>query len=306
MLTIATQEWSWYVEYSSPHHGYMYAIRRYIYSGETPYQKVDLVDTHTYGRCLILDGRIQSTEFDEHIYHEALIHPGMVLHPGPKRVLVMGGGEGAVLREICRHPKVEQVVMVDIDEAVVELCREHLPQWHQGFFDDSRVELLHMDARRYLAETEQRFDVIFSDLTEPEDDGPSSLLFTRQFYTLVKNRLNSGGLLVVQGGCFSLDQLEAHAAIRNTLQACFDSVYSYHTFIASFDANWGFLIAGENVAPLGMNDCEIDRRLVALSAPLKFYDGETHQGMFRVPKDLREALQQDETIIDDDKPLSIY
>ncbi len=294
------------MEYTSAHHGYMYAVRRYIYSGETPYQRVDLVDTFTFGRCLILDGRIQSAEFDEHIYHEALIHPGMLLHAAPKRILVMGGGEGAVLREICRHPGVEKVVMVDIDREVVELCREYLPKWHQNYFADRRVELLHQDARRYLEETEHRFDVIYSDLTEPEEDGPSRMLFTRQFYELVKSRLNKGGLLAVQAGCFSMEQLEAHAAIRNTLSQCFDRLSSYHTFIPSFNANWGFLLASDNLEPLAMSESDIDRRLAGLSAPLKFYDGETHQGMFRIPKEIRSALASSSKIISDDEPLSIY
>ncbi|HOL17702.1 MAG TPA: polyamine aminopropyltransferase [Bacillota bacterium] len=303
---MATQEWNWYVEYTSPHHGYMYAVRRHIYSGETPYQRVDLIDTFIFGRCLILDGRIQSAAVDEHIYHEALIHPALVLHRNPKRALVMGGGEGAVLRELCRHPGLEQVVMVDIDREVVELCRKHLPGWHGNCFDDPRVEVLHMDARRYLEDTKHRYDLIYSDLTEPEEEGPSRLLFTRQFFELVKNRLAPGGILTVQAGCFSIDLLEAHASIRKTLQQCFASVFSYHTYIPSFNANWGFLLASEHLDPLGVSAAEIDRRLDNLISPLKFYDGETHHGMFRVPKDIRSALAQDGKVIDDDEPLSLY
>jgi spermidine synthase len=219
---------------------------------------------------------------------------------------VMGGGEGAVLREICRYPGIEKVVMVDIDREVVELCREYLPQWHQNYFEDPRVELLHMDARRYLEETEHRFDVIYSDLTEPEEEGPSRMLFTRQFYDLVKSRLAPGGILAVQAGCFSMELLEAHAAIRNTLSRCFDSVCSYHAFIPSFNANWGFLLASEHLDPLGIREEDIDRRLAGLAVPLKFYDGETHQGMFRIPKEIRSALASSNKIISDDEPLDIY
>lgn len=163
-----------------------------------------------------------------------------------------------------------------------------------------------MDARRYLEETEQRFDLIYSDLTEPEEEGPSRMLFTRQFYELVESRLTPGGILAVQAGCFSMELLEAHAAIRNTLSRCFSHVHSYHTFIPSFNANWGFLLASNHLDPKGLSEEDIDRRLAGLNAPLKFYDGETHHGMFRVPKEIRVALAQSDTVISDDETLSIY
>ena len=303
---MASREWKWYIEYSSPFHGYLYAIKKYLYSGETAFQQVDIVDTFTYGKCLILDGKTQSAEFDEYIYHEALIHPAAVLHADPRQVLIMGGGEGAVLRELCRYPGVERIVMVDIDREVVELCRKHLPQWHRGCFEDSRVELLHVDARRYLEETNRRFDIIYSDLTEPAEEGPSHRLFTRQFYPLVKSRLKAGGILAVQAGGFSLDYLGVHAAIRNTLKLCFRNVRSYHTFIPSFDCEWGFIIAAEEKDPRSLAEEAIDRRLGGIAAQLKFYDGETHRGMFRVAKDIRRALEEDQTVIDDDHPLPIF
>lgn len=297
-------EWNWYIEYSSDYHGYLYAIRKYLFSGETPFQKVDIVDTFTYGRLLILDGKTQSAEFDEYIYHEALVHPAMVMHDGPKQIMVMGGGEGAVLREICRYKKVEQVVMVDIDSKVVEMCREHLPEWHQDSFDDSRVELLHMDARRYLEETDRKFDIIFSDLTEPAEEGPSKLLFTHEFYDMAKTKLNPGGILAVQSGGFSLDYLSIHSAIRNTLELCFSTVRSYHTFIPSFDCSWGYIIACEDSSRLCLKREDVDRKLKDTAGQLRFYDGETHEGMFCIPKDIRKALRDDQTIIEDGKPVS--
>ncbi len=298
---MAPAEWNWYIEYSSDYHGYLYAIRKYLFSEETPFQKVDIVDTFTYGRLLILDGKTQSAEFDEHIYHEALVHPAMIMHPQPESILVMGGGEGAVLREICRYIEVKKIVMVDIDSKVVEMCREHLPEWHQGSFDDQRVELLHMDARRYLEEGDQTFDIIFSDLTEPYEEGPSRLLFTVEFYRMLKARLKPGGILAVQSGGFSLDYLNIHAAVRNTLELCFDAVRSYHTFIPSFDCSWGYIIACEDESIFNVNRKMVDQRLSKISDQLKFYDGETHEGMFCIPKDIRRALHDDQVIIEDGK-----
>ena len=301
---MAPIEWNWYIEYSSDYHGYLYAIKKNLFSDETPFQRVDIVDTFTYGRLLILDGKTQSAEFDEHIYHEALVHPAAVIHPKPKKVMVMGGGEGAVLRELCRYPQVEEIVMVDIDSKVVEMCREHLPEWHQGSFEDSRVELLHMDARRYLEETDKKFDIIFSDLTEPAEEGPSKMLFTREFYNMIKTKLNPKGILAVQAGGFSLDYLSIHAAIKNTLELAFKDVRSYHTFIPSFDCSWGYILASDDADLTSPDRDEVDRRLDELGGQLKFYDGETHEGMFCIPKDIRKALQEDATTIEDGKPVN--
>jgi spermidine synthase len=301
---VAPLEWNWYIEYSSDYHGYLYAIKKSLFSGETPFQRVDIVDTFTYGRLLILDGKTQSAEFDEHIYHEALVHPAMVMHHDPKTIMVMGGGEGSVLRELCRYSGVEEIVMVDIDGTVVEMCREHLPEWHRGSFEDSRVDLLHMDARQYLEETDRKFDIIVSDLTEPAEEGPSKLLFTREFYNMVKTKLKPGGILAVQSGGFSLDYLSIHAAIRNTIKFAFSTVRSYHTFIPSFDCSWGYIIACEDDSIFNLDRKEVDRRLGGIADQLRFYDGETHEGMFCIPKDIRKALRDDQTTIEDGKPVS--
>lgn len=301
---LSLTEWNWYIEYSSDYHGYLYAIKKNLFSGETPFQRVDIVDTFTYGRLLIIDGKTQSAEFDEYIYHEALVHPALAMHPDPKKIFIMGGGEGAALREVCRYKDIEQIIMVDIDETVVEMCREHLPEWHQNSFEDDRVRLFYMDARSYLEETDHSFDIIYSDLTEPVEEGPSRLLFTREFYNMVKTKLNSGGILVVQSGGFSLDYLSIHGAIKNTLEGSFSTVRSYHTFIPSFDCSWGFIMACEDAGLPNIGRETIDERLKDIADQLKFYDGETHEGMFCIPKDIRRALTDDQTIIEDGKPVS--
>src|SRR5262245_47815335 len=121
-----------------------------LHTRQTRFQKLEIADTVSYGRALFLDDKIQSSESDEFVYHEALVHPALVLHPQPRSVLVVGGGEGATLREALRHRTVERAVMVDIDDQAVEACRQYLGAWHQGAFDDSRTELLHADARGWL------------------------------------------------------------------------------------------------------------------------------------------------------------
>jgi spermidine synthase len=298
-------EWNWFIEYTTEHHGTMYVIKENLFGGETPFQKVDIIDTYTYGRILIINGKSQSAEHDEHMYHEALIHPAANMHPDPKSVMIMGGGEGAVVRELCRYRGIEEIVMVDIDSKVVEMCREHLPEWSAGAFDDSRVELLHEDARKYLEETDRKFDIIYSDLSEPVEDSPSRMLFTRECYEIVKSRLNPGGIVAVQAGDLSPNYLNVHAAIRNTLGLCFKSVRSYHNFVPSFNCAWSYLIASDKKDRLYVSGKDIDKRLEPVASGLKFYDGVTHEGMFCLPKDIRKALDDDKTIIVDNELLEI-
>jgi spermidine synthase len=285
----------------------MHGVERFVYCGKTQFQEVEIADLPVYGRCLILDGKIQSAEHDEYIYHEALVHPAMALHPAPRRVLVVGGAEGAMLREILRYPSVEQVVMVDIDKEIVELCLQYLPAWHRESFTSPKVKCLYMDARRYLEETSEMFDLIFMDLTEPLEAGPSYLLFTRQFYRTVAARLREGGIIALQAGSFNPRLIYCHAAICRTLETAFSLVRSYSAYIPSYDGAWGFVLASQLHDPLSMSVAEVDRRLTERGVnDLRFYDGETHQGMFSLPKDVRQAKLTEQRIIEDDQPLTTY
>src|SRR5438552_6007724 len=177
----------------------MHAIARTIVEAQTKFQHVEILQTAAYGKTLVLDGRIQSSQADEFIYHDALVHPGMLTTEGPPRTaLVIGGGEGATLREVLRYPSITRAVMVDIDGEVVDLCRRHLPEMHQGAFEDRRAEVRHEDARGYLEKTADRFDFITIDLVEPLEEGPACMLFTREFYTLVRDPLTPGGPMTMQ------------------------------------------------------------------------------------------------------------
>jgi len=285
----------------------MHGVDKYVFSGKTAFQEVEIIDTEFFGRCLVLDGKIQSAQFDEHIYHETLIHPAMLLHNEPKKVFVAGGGEGAVLREILKHPSVERLVMVDIDQEAVSLCREYLPQWSQGAFDNAKVEVLHMDARKYLEDNPEKWDVIFLDLPEPLDDSPCYLLFTTEFYKIVSDRLLSGGHLALQADNLNPRLFQCHAAIYNTLKHHFKIVESYGTYIPSFDTKWGFIFASQQTAAVGFNAAKIDRILQDRDiTDLRFYDGVTHTALFSLTKDIRSLRSRDRRIIEDNNPLFIY
>src|SRR5205823_12274239 len=196
---ISPQAYKWFFEPTTAVEGHMHAIKRTIVELQTKFQHAEIMETLAYGKLLVLDGRIQSSQAEDFIYHEALVHPGMLAcDRAPESGLVIGGGEGATLREVLRYPSVRRAVMVDIDAEVVALCREHLPEMHQGAFEDPRTELRHEDARAYLERTDERFDLIVVDLVEPLEEGPACMLFTGEFYMLVRERLSPKGVMTMQ------------------------------------------------------------------------------------------------------------
>jgi spermidine synthase len=244
---------------------------------------------------------------DEFIYHESIIHPAMLCHPEPRRVFVVGGGEGAPVREILKHRSVESVLMVDIDSEVVDLCRRHLPEMSAGAFEDKRVRVEFMDARAFLESSDQTFDIIIIDISEPIEEGPAYLLFTQEFYKIVFDRLTEHGALAVQAGTISLAGLECFATVHATLKSVFPVVAPYFADIPSFGRPWGFLFAGKGRHPAAFSREEIDRKIrETVHGDLRYYDGETHAMAFSLPKHVREQLAAEKRIIEDNHPLFAF
>ena len=297
----------WFRDVINPDFVQLHRIRETVYSGKTKFQSAEVIDTNAFGRCLVLDQKVQSAEMDEFIYHEALVHPALVAHPNPRMVFVAGGGEGSTVREVLRYSSVEKVVMIDIDQEVVDICHRFLPLMHQGAFDDNRLELVHADAREYLANSEQQFDVIIIDLSEPVEEGPSYLLYTREFYSLVRDRLTPNGVIAIQSGSCSLGDLDVFVAINNTLQSVFPLVFPYQAFVPSFGGLWGFVLAWQQLGPATLTLEEVDKRILSqVSGKLRFYDGITHHGMFYLPLYIRQELSQGNSIITDQNPLFLH
>jgi spermidine synthase len=285
----------------------LHRLEEVLYTGETKYQSARIVRSSSFGKCLVLDGKIQSSEVDEYIYHEALVQPAMMAHPRPETVFIAGGGEGATLREVLYHHTVKRAVMVDIDEQVIALCRQYLPDHSRGAFEDNRLELYHTDARRYLAESGDRFDVIIIDLPDPIEEGPAYLLYTREFYRIVNDRLAEDGIMAVQAGSAALNELLNLTAVYNTLQSIFPIAVPYATYMPSFGGPWGFCIASRKYDPSRLSPADVDERIAERSlADLKFYDGLTHQGMFSLPRYIRDAAASQTRVITDDDPLYLY
>jgi spermidine synthase len=294
-------------DHISPDLTVLHNTKERIYSGRSKFQSVDIINTGSFGICLVLDGKIQSSEVDEFIYHEALVHPAMLTHPRPERVFIAGGGEGATLREVLAHKTVKRAVMVDIDEEVVSLCRRFLPSWHQQAFDDPRTELHFADARKYLEESRDKFDVIIIDLVDPLEQGPARLLYTQEFYRIVKQKLGRDGIMSVQAEPSEWRNLDNFTAIVNTLRNVFPLTRPYQAHIPSFLSLWGFVAASQSLDPSELTPEEIDARISKrISKKLKSYDGLTHQAMFTIPKHIRQQLAASKRIISDKQPISAY
>lgn len=297
---------TWFMEFVTPDTIQQFAVKDVLYFGQSKFQKVEVIETVSFGKCLVLDGKIQSCETDEFIYHEALVHPPMILHPNPETVFIAGGGEGATLREVLAHKTVRKVVMVDIDVEVIDICKRLLPAHHQGSFDDPRVELLHMDAKEYLAETKERFDVIIIDLSEPIEGGPAYLLYTQKFYEMLKSKLSDNATFALQSGSTALGVTDVYTAINNTLKTAFSIVAPYEANVPSFGTTWGFSLASLKFDPLQLSPDEVDRRIAdRVSKTLRFYDGHTHQGLFFIPKYLRDEMARETRVITEDNPVFI-
>lgn len=302
-----SQSYKWFFETTTAFEGHMHAIARTIVEAQTKFQHVEILQTAAYGKTLVLDGRIQSSQGDEFIYHEALVHPGMLTTAdAPRNALVIGGGEGATLREILRYPSITRAVMVDIDGEVVELCKTHLPEMHRGAFDDPRSEIRHEDARAYLEKTEDRFDFITVDLVEPLEEGPACMLFTQEFYTLVRDRLTPGGTMTMQAGMTKLGELAFFTSIHRTLREVFPVVAAYQSFVSCFGTPWGFILASKKVDP-ARHDAQAVDQLIAerLKGSLEYWDGVTHQHAFSLPKFIRKAIAKQTRIVTDANPLIV-
>ena len=295
---------NWFAESVSPDLAVLLRLRAVLFSGTTAYQKVEVLDSEVFGRSLVLDGKTQSTESDEFIYHESLVHPAMLFHPEPKTVFIGGGGEGGTLREVLAHRSVESATMIDLDREVVELCRAHLPGHHQGSFDDPRVTLRHEDARAFLQSGGDGYDVIILDLVDPLEEGTAYLLYTDEFYRIAKARLNPGGVLVTQSGPAGLpNHQECFTTIYHTLSDVFTHTAAAQVHVPAFQTLWGFTIASD--APLTQQpESELNAAISGrISMPLRHYDGETHRGMFALPMFLRVGIEGETRINRDDHPV---
>jgi len=255
-----------------------------LYSKQSKYQLVEIVETERWGKTLVLDGCMMTTEKDEFVYHEMLTHPAMVSHPAPKSVCVVGGGDGGTVREVLRHPSVERVVLAEIDGDVIDVCRKYFPD-HTSKLDDPRVDIQVGDGFEYLKNHQGEFDIILSDSTDPI--GPGEVLFTQEYFALTKRALCEGGVLVTQSHS-PWDPDSRLRNIRDVLLHNFSQAHWYGAVIPTYPYGWwSFFFASDKVHPLESARIE---RMQEITQNSKYYTPAVHEAAFAVPAFLAREL----------------
>lgn len=296
----------WFVEFFTPGELHAHRALKVLETSSTAFQEAALLKTHTFGKVLVLDGETQSSQYDEAFYHESLVCPALLAHPAPEKALILGGGEGATARDILNCRRVELVVMADIDYNILRFAEKHLDTWHRGAFSDPRLRLLAQDAAKVVRGSAHKFDLVYSDLPSPIEGGPAYKLYTLEFYRELKKVLAPGGIFTTQAGPGTPLQFSLHPAIFNTLKKVFRFVGSYSAFIPSYDMPWTFLYCTDNpaAAPDRLRDGALDRAAASrLKRPLKFSDGQTITGAFRLPRYYRDRIAASRAVITGARPM---
>lgn len=255
---------------------------------KTDHQHLIIFQNEHFGRVMALDGVIQLTEADEAAYHEMMAHVPLIAHGNPKNVLIIGGGDGGVLREVLRHSTIEKVVLVEIDGSVVEQAKQHLPSISKGAFDDPRLELRIQDGIEYVATTDILFDVIICDSTDPI--GPGKVLFTREFYGMCKKALTEKGIFVNQNGVPFLQKDEFLETLQNRRVHFKDAGY-YVTIVPTYIG--GFMALGwssDCTEYRALSEKKIRERLAQIPGEMKYYNPQIHKAAFALPQFMLEQL----------------
>eukprot|EP00189_Rhodosorus_marinus_P011875 CAMPEP_0184740456 /NCGR_PEP_ID=MMETSP0315-20130426/3476_1 /TAXON_ID=101924 /ORGANISM="Rhodosorus marinus, Strain UTEX LB 2760" /LENGTH=302 /DNA_ID=CAMNT_0027210143 /DNA_START=129 /DNA_END=1037 /DNA_ORIENTATION=+ len=290
----------WITEHLTPYGTVSHGVKQLYASKQTKYQSMIIADIGPYGKALVLDGRIQTTTGDEYLYHEPIIHLPSLLHGRPKKVLILGGADLGAAREALKWKTVEEVVVIDIDGDVVELCAKHLPEIAQDSADDERCKLIIGDALKYIDETDEKYDVIIGDLTDPIENSPSIELFTRSFYEKIKQCLNESGVYVTQAGTISLQEEKVFPRVANTLKTLFKEVVPFSSFIPTYGTPLGFLVSSDSKLVINLTPDEIDEKLDSNlhkgRETLRFLDGTSFLGLFGLPANVRSSIQSESIV----------
>ena len=270
--------------------GQFFAVDEILYERKTEHFELVIFRNREFGRVLALDGVVQTTERDEFIYHEMLTHVPLLAHGAAKRVLIIGGGDGGMLREVCRHSSVEHVTLVEIDPQVVELSKEYLPEHSQGAFDDSRLRLVFQDGLDYVRESPERFDVIISDSTDPI--GPGETLFRSEFYEGCHRCLADGGVLVTQNGV-AFEQLQEVTTTARRMTKSFRDWTFYAAAVPTYVGGiMMFAWASDEPSLRSIAREVLSERLAESGVTTRYYTPEVHRAAFALPRYVLDAISQ--------------
>jgi len=255
-------------------------IKKQIYSGKSKFQNFFIFDTKEFDRILILDGLVQLSTRHEHVYHEMLVHPAFLYHPNPKKVLIIGGGDGGVLREVVRYKTVEEIFLVDIDEKVIEVSKKYLPSVSQGAFNDKRLKIFAEDALQFVKNYKNYFDIIIDDLTDPT--GPSLALWKSAFYRDIRRALKEDGV-----ASFQTAYLKERFArrTRKKLKKIFPSFKIHKAFVGCFPFDeHTFSVGSPKINFDKVSLRTIKARYKKLKIKTKYYSPEIHFASRVIPE----------------------
>lgn len=287
-LTSLCADSNWYEETLYPEWQQRVKMDHVIQLENTELQDLAIFENNRFGRVLALDGVIQCTQADEFVYHEMMAHIPLIAHGQAEKVLIIGGGDGGMLREVTRHKNLKKIVLVEIDHSVIDFSKKYLPMLSQGAFDDPRLELVIADGSQFVKNTNERFDVIICDSTDPI--GPAQVLFTQEFYADCKNILNPHGIFVNQNGVPFLQVDE----LKDTYQRRKSSFADTSFYIAPVPTYvGGFMAFGWATDDFSYRDIPLEvleKRIGALGGELKYYNAEIHKASFALPNFIKREI----------------
>jgi spermidine synthase len=281
-------EGDWFFETEKLGYAQGVRITGRVFETQTKFQHLEIVDTEYLGRVLILDGALQTSDRDEFMYHEMLVHPPLFTHQAPSRVLVVGGGDGGALRHVLQHTEVVEATQVEIDEGVVDACTTYMPNLSDGAFNNPRARLIIGDGVEYMRQNPGQFDVVIIDSTDPV--GPAVELFEAPFYQNVARSLADDGLMVAQSSSPLYMREELQSQVQH-MRRVFPIVRTYVGIVIGYpSALWSYTVGSKRYDPLAVDRDRIAARLAAASIPTRYYSPDVHQGAFALPPFVAEII----------------
>ncbi len=274
---------TWFTENQTKELRLSCAVEDILFNERSPYQEILVIKTSVFGNMLVLDGYIQTTEKDEFFYHEMITHPALCTHPSPRQVLVIGGGDGGTVREVLRHPSVEEVTMVEIDGQVIHVSKKYLPKISSAL-EDEKLNLLIEDGIKYLPGKKNVFDIIIIDSSEPE--GPSEALFTKEFYEQANEALKPEGILVAQteSPFYNSDII---AASNRYMKEIFPEAHLLLVPVPSYPGGlWSFTMGSKKHRPSSEQASHQASKLTGC----RYFSPEIHRSSFILPPFVRDII----------------
>ncbi len=277
-------------EYLTDEWGFFIRSARQFEKFRSPYQAVEVHDTVPFGKLFRLDGHFMTSELDEFFYHENLVHMAALTHPAPERALIIGGGDGGSAEELFKHPTIRAVTLCEIDLAVVDISRKYLQAVHRGALDDARLTLRIEDGFQYVRQSEEQYDLIVLDLTDP--GGPSESLYTPDFYRACALRLKPVGAMTLHVASPIAHPARVKACLAN-LRAAFPLVTPYLASVPLYGGLWMMACASQTLDPRSLSAREVDRRIAQRDlTALQYYNGDVHRAALALPNFVRSLVGQ--------------